>query len=98
VRYVRTAAELQDAVRGHPDAVVLVGMAATKQPWPDLVRALKSDPSTSAFVLAFGPHKDLDLRRRALEVGADRVIANSAFMTALPDLLGAPDAAIDETA
>jgi hypothetical protein len=71
-------------------------MAATRQPWPDLIRALKADPSISAFVLAFGPHKDLDLRRRALEAGADRVIANSAFMTALPALLGAPDAAVDE--
>jgi hypothetical protein len=73
-------------------------MAATKQPWPDLVRALKADPSTDVFVLAFGPHKDLDLRRRAQEAGADRVIANSAFMQALPNLLGAPDTAIDETA
>ncbi|MCC6175115.1 MAG: hypothetical protein IT305_07410 [Chloroflexi bacterium] len=80
--------------------IVLVGMAATRLPWSDLVRELKDDPATAAaYVLAFGPHKNLELRRRALEAGADRVIANSAFVTALPSLLATPDTPVpdDET-
>ncbi len=95
VRYARTAEELREAAHGDGQTVVLVGMAATRLPWPDLIRDLK-DHAADTFVLAFGPHKDLELRRRALEAGADRVIANSAFMKALPELLGAPEAEVGE--
>jgi electron transfer flavoprotein alpha/beta subunit len=47
-------------------------------------------------VLAFGPHKQLDLRERALAAGADRVVANSAFSRVLATLLDEPTAAVDE--
>lgn len=71
-----------------PPELVLVGLAATRLPWADLVRQLRANPATrGARLLAFGPHKDLTLRRQALEAGVGRVLANSAFMLALPDLL-----------
>ena len=91
VRYVRSAADFQAALReGNPEAV-LVGMAATRLPWADLIRQAKADGATAGtYVLAFGPHKDLALRQRALEAGADRVIANSALMQELPRLLSEP--------
>jgi CheY-like chemotaxis protein len=71
-----------------PPALIVVGLTASRQPWSELIRASRADPATRAVpVVAFGPHKDLELRRRALEAGADRVLANSAFMLALPQLL-----------
>lgn len=93
IRYVRSPADFRSALREAAPAAILVGMAATRLPWADLVREAKADPSTAgAYVLAFGPHKDLRLRQQALDAGADRVIANSAFARALPTLLGAPTA------
>jgi CheY-like chemotaxis protein len=71
-----------------PPGLIVVGLTATRQPWSELIRASRADPATRAVpVVAFGPHKDLELRRRAIEAGADRVLANSAFMLALPQLL-----------
>ena len=91
VRYVRSPDDFRSALRAARPAAILVGMAATRLPWADLVREAKADPATAdTYVLAFGPHKDLALRERALRAGADRVIANSAFVKALPALLGAP--------
>ncbi|HYU17785.1 MAG TPA: hypothetical protein VEQ11_03740 [Chloroflexota bacterium] len=98
VRYVRSAADFRSALRdSRPAAVILVGMAASRLPWDRLVREVKAHRATATtYVLAFGPHKDLELRQKALEAGADRVIANSAFVKALPALLGAPDSEIDD--
>src|SRR4051794_7714163 len=92
-RYVASADEVRRLTAGRPALALLVGMAATRRPWADLVRDLKADPATrSTYVLAFGPHKNLALRERALEAGADRVLANSAFARALPDLVATPTA------
>ena len=97
VRYVRSPDDFRSALRIGRPTTVLVGMAATRLPWADLIREAKSDPATGdTYVLAFGPHKDLALRDRALRAGADRVIANSAFVKALPTLLGAPTADVDD--
>jgi DNA-binding response OmpR family regulator len=91
VRYVRSAADFRSALQEGLPTAILVGLAATRLPWAELIREAKADPATAGvYVLAFGPHKDLSLRSRALEAGADRVIANSAFAKALPTLLGAP--------
>jgi PleD family two-component response regulator len=97
VRYVRSAEDFWSAVGEARPAAVLVGMAATRLPWAKLIGELRRDPSTrSTYVLAFGPHKDLELRRRALEAGVDRVVANSTFAAALPKLLSQPTAEVDE--
>jgi DNA-binding NarL/FixJ family response regulator len=71
-----------------PPDLIVVGMAATRRPWPELLRTARDHPASCGVpVVAFGPHKDLELRRQALEAGADRVLANSAFLLALPRLL-----------
>lgn len=97
VSYARSPAEFRSLLRERPPTAILVGMAATRLPWADLIRESKADLSTAGiYILAFGPHKNLELRRMALEAGADRVIANSAFVKALPTLLGAPTAEVDD--
>jgi DNA-binding response OmpR family regulator len=93
VRYVTSFADVQAAVAEQAPRALLVGMAATRRAWPEIVRQVRATPETAAlYVLAFGPHKDLQLRARALEAGADRVVANSAFMRLLPTLLTEPSA------
>ncbi|MFN8524314.1 MAG: hypothetical protein U0821_14540 [Chloroflexota bacterium] len=96
VGYVRSAAELEQALPDAGPVTLLVGMAATRQPWDDLIRLVR-ERRPDAFVLAFGPHMQTGLRARAVEAGADRVLANSAFVRAIPALLARPDAPVDES-
>ncbi|MFN8632743.1 MAG: hypothetical protein U0893_02735 [Chloroflexota bacterium] len=97
VRYVASAQEVAAAVAERPARALLVGMAATRRPWADVVRQVRADPATARlYVLAFGPHMNLDLRAQALDAGVDRVVANSAFTRLLPTLLVTPSAPVPE--
>jgi len=97
VHYVATLQDVREAARARPPRALLVGMAATRRPWAELIREVKADADlASIYVLAFGPHLNLDLRARALEAGADRVLANSAFVRVLPTLLTTPTAPVPE--
>lgn len=97
VRYVGSIDEVRAAVEDRPARAALVGMAATRRRWPELVRQIRADPATrDLYVLAFGPHKNLELRAQALEAGADRVVANSAFTRLLPTLLATPTADVPD--
>ena len=97
VRYAGSFDEIRAAVAEGPARAVLVGMAATRRPWPEIVRQVRADDATRGlYVLAFGPHKNLDLRARALDAGVDRVVANSAFTRLLPTLLTTPTADVPD--
>lgn len=97
VRYTGSFEEIRAAVADGPARAVLVGMAATRRPWPEIVRQLRADSATRGlYVLAFGPHKSLELRARALDAGVDRVVANSAFTRLLPTLLTSPTAPVPD--
>ena len=97
VRYVGTPDEIRAAVEARPARAALVGMAATRRPWPDLIRQIRAEPATrDLYVLAFGPHTNLGLRAQALDAGASRVVANSAFMRLLPTLVTTPTAPVPD--
>ena len=69
-------------------ALVIVELSSTVLPWPEWVAALKSSAATRRIpVIAFGPHTDLDLRARAIDVGCEAVVAKSRLVTALPGLI-----------
>jgi hypothetical protein len=69
-------------------ALVIVELSSTAIPWPEWIAALKSSPATRRIpVIAFGPHTDLDLRARAIDVGCDAVLAKGRLVTALPELI-----------
>jgi DNA-binding response OmpR family regulator len=100
LHFVRSAADLAGQLESNPDLLVL-GLAATRLPWEGLLRSVREQASARDLpIIAFGPHRDLELRRRALEAGATRVLANSAFMRALPELLrgASPDSLVDDEA
>src|SRR5574337_679436 len=69
-------------------ALVIVELSSTAIPWPEWIAALKSSAATRRIpVVAFGPHADLVLSTRAIDVGCDAVIAKSRFVSALPDFI-----------
>lgn len=69
-------------------ALVVVELSSTAIPWPEWIAALKSSAATRRIpVVAFGPHADLTLSTRAIDVGCDAVIAKSRFVSALPELI-----------
>jgi hypothetical protein len=97
IRYVGSFDQIQAAGAERPIRALLIGMAATRRPWPEIVRQVRADDATgSLYVLAFGPHKNLELRSRALDAGVDRVVANSTFVRLLPTLLATPTADVPD--
>lgn len=69
-------------------ALVLVDIASPRLPWADWIAALKSSAATRRIpVIAFGPHANLELRTRALDVGCDAVIAQRRLVADLPELI-----------
>jgi CheY-like chemotaxis protein len=87
LRFTSGPDDLLAALEPRPD-LVLVGLAASRQDWEHQVRLIRAHPEAAAVpIVAFGPHRDLEARNRALAAGADRVLANSALMLALPALL-----------
>ena len=80
-----------------PPGDVLIVNLANKTPWEP---AIQQAATRSTPVIAFGPHVQAELRRRAKELGAHRVLANSYLARDLPGVLqelrrsmdGGPDA------
>lgn len=66
---------------------VLIDLAHRAADPAGTIGALKSRPEPP-LVVAFGPHRDADAFRAARQAGADRVLARSAFVERLPELLG----------
>lgn len=62
----------------------LVIVALDAEGWEQVVAAAKA---ASAYVLAFGSHKDVDTLRAAKAAGCDEVIARSRMATELSNLL-----------
>jgi predicted metal-dependent hydrolase len=70
--------------------LVIIDSSAEDAPWMEWVRAAKDDPSTEAVpILAFGSHKDIELRNRALGAGVDRYMARSNFSEGLVEFVAA---------
>lgn len=83
---VRSAAELQQQAAGA--RLVLIDLDARGVDVPAAVAALRADARTAAAtVVVFGPHVDGAALQAARRAGADVVLARSAFVGRLPDLM-----------
>jgi CheY-like chemotaxis protein len=81
VRFVASQAALPEDAAG---VVALVDLDAGL----DVVESIRLLKAAGAKpVVAFGPHLDVTLRKRARAAGADRVLAKSKFVTDLPHIL-----------
>lgn len=88
--FAAPAAAAARAAELRPDAVIVDLHAPGAI---ETVRALKAAEATAAIrVSGFYSHVETDLRRAALEAGADDVLPRSAFVTRLPALLTGEDA------
>lgn len=79
-------------------ALAIVNIATTGIDWETAIRQART---AGLKVLAFGSHMDIEARAKALEAGAQRVIANSKFTSDMPGLvkrmLDEPDSAPQST-
>jgi len=70
--------------------LAIIDASADNVPWMEWVRAAKDDPAAEVVpILAFGSHKDLELRNRALGAGVDRYMARSNFSEGLNEFVAA---------
>ncbi len=65
-------------------ALVIVNTATVGVDWE---AALREARARNYPVLAFGSHMDLEARAKALQAGAQRVVANSKFTSDMPGLV-----------
>jgi DNA-binding response OmpR family regulator len=65
-------------------ALVIVNTATKGVDWETAIRAARTN---GLPVLAFGSHMDLEARAKALQAGAQKVVANSKFASDMPGLV-----------
>jgi DNA-binding response OmpR family regulator len=65
-------------------ALVIVNTATIGVNWEAAIRAARA---RGLPVLAFGSHMDLEARAKALQAGAQKVVANSKFTSDMPGLV-----------
>jgi DNA-binding NarL/FixJ family response regulator len=81
-----------DVVRDAPDTagdaadLVIVDLHGRRDPI-ERIRALRTE-APGVPIVAFFSHVEVELRRRALEAGADQVLPRSAFTARLAAILG----------
>jgi len=82
-------------------ALVIVNIATQGVDWEAAIRQARA---IGYPVLAFGSHMDLEARAKAIQAGAQRVVANSKFTSDMPGLVkrmmqepGAPSIDDEET-
>jgi CheY-like chemotaxis protein len=89
-RTFASAAALEEAARAGAPALVLVDLGARGADPAALIARLRAEPATARVpVIAFAAHVEREAIAAARRAGADRVLARSAFVRELPDLLAA---------
>lgn len=99
VTTVRTLADFEQGLASDGEkrpALAIINIATKGEDWEAAIRAARAN---SLPVLAFGSHMDLEARAKALQAGAQKVVANSKFVSDMPGLirplLERPDALYD---
>src|SRR5215471_4370273 len=85
VRNLQTFEETLRAKDAQEYALAIVNTATVGVDWETAIRNARN---AGLKVLAFGSHLDLEARSKALEAGAQRVVANSKFTSDMPGLVG----------
>ena len=89
VKAVRGAEALLEACRASPDALVVADLDSPRLGTVEAVKALRADAALARIpVVGFLSHVHAGLARDAREAGVTRVLARSAFVQELPELIG----------
>lgn len=87
VRVLRRSEDVAALAADMP-SLVLVDADSDRLRWPEIVRAVRSEPALAGLpVIAFVSHTHAERAALARDAGADRVLARSAFVLELPALL-----------
>jgi DNA-binding response OmpR family regulator len=87
VKVVRTLAAFGQGLTppgGEKPALVIVNTATAAVDWEAAIRQARA---AGYPVLAFGSHMDLEARAKAIEAGAQKVVANSKFTSDMAGLV-----------
>lgn len=87
VKTVRSLSAFEESLTAKDEeelALVIVNIATIGVDWETAIRKART---AGLKVLAFGSHMDLEARSKALEAGAQRVVANSKFTSDMPALV-----------
>jgi DNA-binding response OmpR family regulator len=87
VKTVRNLSAFEESLTAKDEeelALVIVNTATIGVDWETAIRKART---VGLKVLAFGSHMDLEARSKALEAGAQRVVANSKFTSDMPGLV-----------
>jgi DNA-binding response OmpR family regulator len=87
VKTVRSLSAFEESLTAKDEeelALVIVNIATIGVDWETAIRKART---AGLKVLAFGSHMDLEARSKALEAGAQRVVANSKFTSDMPGLV-----------
>lgn len=87
VTTVRTLAAFEQRLSGEGDERPVLAIVDTATAGVDWEAAIRQARDRHIPVLAFGSHMDLEARAKALEAGAQRVVANSKFSRDMPGLV-----------
>ena len=80
-----TASAIDHALTESAPALVILDIGAGWWPWDEALQHVRAH-APEVPVLAFGSHMDVDGTKRALALGATRVVAKSAFVTRMVEL------------
>jgi DNA-binding response OmpR family regulator len=87
VTIVRSLAAFEQRLgitRDEKPMLAIVNTAISEVDWEGAIRRAREH---GLPVLAFGSHMDLEARQKALQAGAQRVVANSKFASDMPGLV-----------
>jgi len=89
VKFVRTPDGVKAACAEHQPRLVLIDLDRDALHPIETIAMIREMPAPVPRIVAFGAHVNVDRLRAAREAGADQAMARSAFVVALPGLLGA---------
>jgi DNA-binding response OmpR family regulator len=84
---VRTLADFEQRLSSDGDkrpALAIINISTKGVDWEAAICAARA---SDLPVLAFGSHMDLEARAKALQAGAQKVVANSKFVSDMPGLV-----------
>jgi CheY-like chemotaxis protein len=89
VRAVRTTADVLEAARAGA-ALLVVDLDSRRLPWAEALASLRAAPAHETIpVIGFLSHVNADAARQGRDLGCGQVLARSAFVRDLPQLLAA---------
>ena len=87
VKTVRNLPAFEESLKANSSSSFALAIVNTATNGVDWETAIRKARAVGLKVLAFGSHMDLEARSKALNAGAQRVVANSKFTSDMPGLV-----------